>query len=208
MEDASVHHLEGEFRSVISALRSKLDSRAAPPILHLDTVYLQEDSPNSPPLPASSTGAPGHTGTSSSSSSSTSSSQESRQPWSLLSALMSEIQKLGTQEDAPQSETSADSDVLGDVNWSATSEDFTFEEDGDRTEIKSSASPEQSTTVGQPVAEGAHTETTADPRQTVNNLSLRRKYRSLLRKRQIPGANGKSTCRVQTFIQHLIFVNK
>ncbi|XP_036939575.1 uncharacterized protein prss56 isoform X1 [Acanthopagrus latus] len=190
MEDASVHHLEGEFRSVISALRSKLDSRAAPPILQLDTVYLQEDSPNSPPLPASSTGAPGHTGPSSSSTSS-SSSQESQQPWSLLSALMSEIQKLGTQEDAPQSETSADSDVLGDAKWSANSEDFTFEEDGDRAETKSSASPEQSTTVGQPVAEGAHTETTADPRQTVNSLSLHRKYRSLLRKRQIPGANGK-----------------
>ena len=197
-----MHHLEGEFRSVISALRSKLDSRAAPPILQLHTVYLQEDSPSSPPLPASSTGAPGHTGPSSSSTSS-SSSQESQQPWSLLSALMSEIQKLGTQEDAPQSETSADSDVLGDAKWSANSEDFTFEEDGDRAETKSSASPEQSTTVGQPVAEGAHTETTADPRQTVNSLSLHRKYRSLLRKRQIPGANGKSTCHVQTFTQHL-----
>ncbi|XP_070774901.1 serine protease 56 [Enoplosus armatus] len=44
-EDSSVHQLEAEFQSVISALRSKVDSRAAPPILHLDTVYLQKESP-------------------------------------------------------------------------------------------------------------------------------------------------------------------
>ncbi|KAI3374996.1 hypothetical protein L3Q82_021526 [Scortum barcoo] len=60
-DDSSVHQLEGEFRSVISALHSKLDSRAAPPILHLDSVYLQEESPSSPRLPTSSTGAPIHT---------------------------------------------------------------------------------------------------------------------------------------------------
>ncbi|TKS79927.1 Serine protease 56 [Collichthys lucidus] len=52
----------------------------------------------------------------------------------------------------------------------------------------------QSTTVVQPVTESAHTEATADPRQTVHavkTLSLHRKYRSLLHKRQIPGTSGK-----------------
>lgn len=201
-EDSSVHQLEGEFLSVISALRSKLDSRAAPPILHLDTFYLQEESPNSPPFPASSTGAP------------VSSSQESQQPWSLLTALMNEIQKIRTQdeivtEDTSQSETSSDRDASPDVRWSATSEDFTFVENGERTELKSSAVPlpEQPTTVGQPVSEGPHTETTADPRQTehaVKTLSLHRKYRSLLRKRQIPGASGKSMR--HTHFSHEVFL--
>lgn len=195
----SVHQLEGEFRTVISALRSKLDSRAAPPILHLDTVDLQEEPPKSPPSPTSSTGAPVHTSPSSSS-------QESQQPWSLVAALMNEIEKLRTQdeivtEDASQSETSSNRDGSTDVKWSSASEDFTFVENGDRTELKSSALPlpVQSTTVGQPV-----TEMTADPGQTVHavkTLSLHRKYRSLLRKRQIPGASGKSMCQHAHFSQ-------
>ncbi|XP_042353454.1 uncharacterized protein prss56 [Plectropomus leopardus] len=185
-EDASVHQLAGEFRSVISALRSKLNLRAAPPILHLDTVYLQEDSPNAPSLTASSTGAPIHT-------TSSSSAEEPRKPWSLLTALMSEMQKLSAQdeivtEDASQSDT--------DVEWSTTSEDFTFVNSGEGTDSKSSAPPPpvQSTTVVQPVTEGTHTETTPDPRQAVHAVktsSVHRKYRSLLRKRQIPGASGK-----------------
>ncbi|XP_038575306.1 serine protease 56 [Micropterus salmoides] len=192
-EDSLVHQLEGEFRSVIVALRSKLASRAAPPILHLDTVYLQEESPNSPPFPTSSTAAPVHTGH-------TSSSPESQQPWSLLTALMNEIQTLRTQDDivtadASQSDTSSDSDASLGVRWSTMSEDFTFVKNEDRTELKSKLPlPAQSTTDVQPITEGAHTETTADPRQTVHavkTLSLRRKYRSLLRKRQIPGASGK-----------------
>ncbi|XP_033505577.2 uncharacterized protein prss56 [Epinephelus lanceolatus] len=187
-EDSSVHQLEGELRSVISALRSKLYTRAAPPILHLDTSYLQEDSPNSPPLTTSSTGAWDHTDRSSSSS------QEPHEPWSLLSALMIEMQKLSAQdetgtEDVSQSETSPD------VNWSATSEEFAFVENEDRTESKSSALPllVQPTTNVQPVTERAHTET-GDPKQAAHvakTLSLHRKYRSLLRKRQIPGAGGK-----------------
>ncbi|XP_032388169.1 uncharacterized protein prss56 isoform X1 [Etheostoma spectabile] len=196
-EDSSLHQLEGEFQSVISALRSKLYSRAAPPILHLDPVYLQEDSPNSPPFSTSSTGAP----VPPSSSSSSSSTQEPQEPWSLLTALMKEFQKLSTQDevgtdDVPQSETSSNSDASSDVNWSATSEDFSFVENEDGTELKSLGSPlpVQSTSVVQPANEGAHTETTPDPRQavyTVKTISLHRKYRSLLRKRQIPGAGVK-----------------
>ncbi|KAG8014117.1 Serine protease 56 [Nibea albiflora] len=196
-EDSSVRELEGEFRSVISALHSKLDSRAAPPILHLDTFYLQEDSPSGLHIPSSSssTAAPDHSEFSSYSY------QKSQQPWSLLTALMNEIQKLRTQdeivtEDESQSETLSDIDASPDTEWTATSEDFTFVENEDRAELKSSALPfpVQSTTVVQTVTEGAHTEATADPRQTVHavkTLSLHRKYRSLLHKRQIPGTSGK-----------------
>lgn len=121
---------------------------------------------------------------------------------------MNEIQKLRTQDeivtkDVSQSETSSNTDTSPDVMWSITSEDFTFFETGDRTQSKSSALPllVQSTTVIQAVTvtEGDHTEMTADPRQTaaVKTLSPQRKYRSLLRKRQIPGANGKSMCHTQ-----------
>lgn len=184
-----MHQLEGEFQAVISALRSKLDSRAAPPVLHLDTANLQAEPPRSVPSPPSSPGTPIH-------SDPFSASQDSRQPWSLFTALTEEIQKLRTQkdvvtEDASQSETSSkDSSV--DVRWSTNAEDFIFADNTDRTDTESSAllPPAQSTPAGQPTAEA-----TADPGQavhTVNTRSLHRKYRSLLHKRQIPGASGKS----------------
>lgn len=199
-EDSSVHQLEGEYQSVISALRSKLDSRAAPPILHLDTSYLQRESSNTVPSPTSSTGKPFHTGPSTSSISS--SSEESQKPWSFLTALMNEIQKLRTEDgimikDESQSETSSNRDAPTDVTWSTTSEDFTFAETEDRTDLKSLALllPVQSTAIVQTVTEADHAEMTAEPRQTshsVKSLTLQRKYRSLLRKRQTPGANGKS----------------
>lgn len=188
-----MHKLGGELQTVISALRSKLNSRAAPPILHLDTLNLQDEPPISPLFPASSTGASVHAGP-------PSSSHESQQPWSLLAALVNEIQKSGTQdeimtEDASQSEMSSKRDAPTDAKWSSTSEDFTFVENGD---LKSSEPlPVQSTTVGQLVTEGAGTETTADPRQTghaVKTLCPQRKHRSLLHKRQIPGSSGKGMC--------------
>ncbi|XP_035025707.1 serine protease 56 isoform X1 [Hippoglossus stenolepis] len=192
-EDSSVHQLEGQYRSVISALRSKLDSRAAPPIMHLDTTFLQKESPIVPPFPTSSSGRPLHAASSSK--------EESREPWSLLKALMNEIEQLRTQDeivpkDVSQSETSSSRDAFPDVTWSATSEDFTFVETGDGTELQTLVSPlpVQPTTIVQTVTEGEHRDMTADPRQTVNAVkpkSLQRKYRSLLRKRQIPGASGK-----------------
>lgn len=117
---------------------------------------------------------------------------------------MNEIQKLRTEdgtvaEDASQSETLFSKDTSPDVKWSATSEDFTSVENGDVTEKSSEPLlPVQSTTLVQPVTESAHIQT-GDPRLTahaVKPLSLHRKYRSLLRKRQIPGASGKSTSHV------------
>lgn len=194
----SVQQLEGQYQAVISALRSKLDSRAAPPILHLDTAYLQKVSLNTPTFPASFSETLVHTGSSSSASSS---SQES---WSLLTALMNEIVKLRTQdgivtEDESQSATSSSRDASPGVTWSSSSEDFTFVDAGDRTELTSSALPlpVQSTSV-HTVTEDDHTEMTADPRQTAHlTLGLHRKYRSLLRKRQIPVASGKSMCHIR-----------
>ncbi|XP_067461782.1 uncharacterized protein prss56 [Thunnus thynnus] len=185
--ESSLHQLEGEYKSAILALRSKLDSKAAPPILHLDTTYLQEESPNTSPIPTSSSGTQIHTSPSASS-------QKSPEPWSLLTALMNEIQTLRTQDETvteaeSQSEMSSSRIASPDVTWDATSDDLTFVENGELT-----SSPVQSTTVVQPITVGDGTETTAQPRQTahaVKPLSLHRKYRSLLHKRQIPGASGK-----------------
>nr|XP_020451270.1 serine protease 56-like [Monopterus albus] len=61
-------------------------------------------------------------------------------------------------------------------------------------------------TIAQTVTEGEHTEMTADPRQTadmVKTLCLHRKYRSLLCKRQIPGASGKICPGVREFSQQV-----
>ncbi|XP_022057834.1 uncharacterized protein prss56 [Acanthochromis polyacanthus] len=187
-QDSSVQQLDREYRSVISALRSKLDFRAAPPILHLGTVYLQEESPNKQSVLISSTEAPIHTDPSSSP-------QEPKEPWSLLTDLIKEMQNLSTQdgieaEDKSQSETSSSRDDSPDINWNPTSEDFTFIENG---VVKFSVLPlpEESVTVVQPVTESAHAET-AETRQTAGKpLNLHRKYRSLLHKRQIPGVSGK-----------------
>nr|XP_029133224.1 serine protease 56 [Labrus bergylta] len=152
------------------------------------------------PFPTSSTGTPAHPGHSSSSSSSTPSSQEPRQqPWSLLTALMNEMEKLSSHDeivtdDTSDSDTSFNKDMPLDEHFGAALEDITFFENGEREKLKSTALSlqVQSTTAVQPVTDGAHTETTTEPRQTVRAVkSPNRKYRSLLRKRQIPGAIGK-----------------
>ncbi|KAM7379250.1 hypothetical protein PAMP_004815 [Pampus punctatissimus] len=175
--DSVVGQLEGEYRSVILALRSKLDSKAAPPILHLDTRYLQEESAR--PFPTSSSGTQVHTGPS----------QKSQELWSLLTAMMHKIQIFRTQ-DGIVTEAESESRIASpDATLGTTLDDLTFVENGELT-----SSPVQSTTVVQPVTVGDHTETTAQPRQTASAVkapSLHRKYRSLLRKRQIPGASGK-----------------
>lgn len=172
---------------MISVLRSKLDSKAAPPVLHLDTGKLLEEPPRSVLSPPSSLGTPNH-------SDPFSTSQDSRQPWSLFTALTEEIQKLRTQkdvvtEDSSQSETSSSKDSPADVRWNANAEDFIFADNTDRTDSESSAllPPAQSTPAAQPTAEA-----TAEPGQAVHTVKTRRKYRSLLHKRQIPGASGKS----------------
>ncbi|XP_068196925.1 serine protease 56 isoform X2 [Antennarius striatus] len=190
-KDSSMHQLESEYQTVISALRSKLDSRAPPPILHLDSFDLQGESPKR--LPVSSTEAAPQA--SSSSSSSLSSSQGSQHPWSLLTVLVDEIQKLETLNGAAtevlQSEPSPTGDTSSELTWSVTSEDFSFSDNVERTKLMS------------PVTEGAHAETTSVPRQYSSALSLRRKYRSLLHKRQTPETTGKICPRVRESSQQV-----
>ncbi|XP_024863009.2 serine protease 56 isoform X2 [Kryptolebias marmoratus] len=187
-QDSLVQQLAGQYQSVISSLHSKLGARTAPPLLHLEPVYLQEGSSINTLFFPPSTGPPDHTRPSSS----LPKSQEHRSP---LIALMDEFQRLKSQEEAVEEDVPLrkflfSTDVSPDTEWSTTSEDFVFVENEEGTDIKSSALPipEASTSVVQ--QDGPRTES-SDSGHVVNPLSLHRKYRSLLQRRQTPGASGK-----------------
>ncbi|CAG5896776.1 unnamed protein product [Menidia menidia] len=180
--DSLVQQLAREYESVISSLQTKLGSRSAPPILNLDPMHLQEDAPNNPPFLSSSTGEDP-----------SSQPQEPQEPRSLLSVLMEEIKILSTQdeavvEDTSQSESSASRDAPSDGEWGIASEDFIPVEKKDGVEIKTLTLPvsEQSTAVSQHAIESS-----SDLRHAVKPSVIHRKYRSLLQKRQTPGASGK-----------------
>lgn len=182
-DDSSFQQLDEEYQSVISALRSQLDSRAAPPVLHLDMESL-----TTPPSPTPFAATQVHNSPSSFPLSS-----------SLLPALMNDIQKFRAQDgsltgDMKQISETSDRDVSPNRTKRATSEDLALVDSGEVTAFRLPVKP---TTFDQPVVAGDHTATTADPRRTIKRSSLRRKHRSLLRKRQIPGASGKGTCRAQ-----------
>lgn len=190
--EPSVQQLEGQYQSVISALRNKLDSKPAPPILHLDTAYLQEETRNVPAFPTTFPGTPVNR---------PSFSQDSKGSGSLLAALMSEIEKFSMQDgdltgdESQTSETSSDRDGSPEVT-PVMSEDRTDLDNGAQTELTSTPFPLQSTTVVQSVVEGDHIAVTSDPRPIglpVQPFNHHRKRRSLLRKRQLPWANGKGT---------------
>ncbi|XP_061587086.1 serine protease 56 [Cololabis saira] len=180
LQDSSVQQLTGQYQTVISALHSKLGSRAAPPLLPLDPVFLQDRSP-SELLSATLTPVQ---------------SQEPREPWSLLTAWMGDIEKLRIQdetvaEDESKSETRSRRDAAPVVKRSTRSGDFLFVENADGVEIKSSKLPfPELTTRTVQVLNSPHKKT-SNPRQAVKLLSLHRKYRSLLNKRQTPGGSGK-----------------
>ncbi|KAM6918192.1 uncharacterized protein prss56 [Xenentodon cancila] len=180
-QDSSVQQLAEQYQTVISGLRSKLGSRAAPPLLPLDLVFFQDGSPNEP---VSVTEAPVHP-------------QRPREPWSLLTAWMGDIEKLRIQdeavaEDASKSETRSRRDAAPVVKKSTASGDFLFVENADGVETKSStlAFPELTTSTVQQVINSPHAKS-SHPRHAVKPLSLHRKYRSLLNKRQTPSASGK-----------------
>ncbi|XP_030016002.1 serine protease 56 [Sphaeramia orbicularis] len=184
VQDSLVHKLERQYESVIVALRSKLKSKAAPPIMHLDVSYLKEESPDTSTFPTSSSGADVD--------SSPSSPQEPQQPWSLVAALMNEMEKITQDNSITEDDSQNDSsqEESPDVMWSETSEDFTFAESTEDSSVSSSPV----TTVVQPVSDDSHTELNTEAKQTVQAvkpLSLHRKYRSLLRKRQTPATSGK-----------------
>ncbi|XP_054623218.1 serine protease 56 isoform X2 [Dunckerocampus dactyliophorus] len=175
--DNAVLQLEKEYQDIISALRSKLESKAAPPILHLDPSFLQESSSNPPLHPTSFTSAQVNI--------SPSSSQKSQESQSILAALMTEIQKLRMQSGT----------VTSDETQSGTFFTLVTSDETDLGELQASVFPaqRQSTTVVPPTT-GDLTKTTSQPRQTLhgsNPLSLHRKKRSLLYKRQTPGSGGK-----------------
>lgn len=174
-EEFSVPQLHGEFQNVISALRSKLNSRAAPLVLHLDIGELQEELPSNPRVPVPPTGAP-------LSSSSSSTNQESPKPWSLSTTLGNEPQSSRTQDElVTEGET---------VKWSSTSEDSLLLKHGDRMELEPfDLLPQQQASA---VTENARTQPPAVAGKTGHTLNLHRKYRSLLRKRQTSGSGGKS----------------
>lgn len=175
--------LDGQYKSVISGLHSKLGSRVAPPLLHLDAVYLEDGAPYSP----SSTTTPGHTAPSSSA-------QKSKEPWSLLSVLMGELKRIGTQDETvddgtSQSETSFPGGVSPD--WSTASDELTLDDNGNGEELKPSTAllSDLFTSTTQKVA---HTET-SDPKGDETSLGLQRRPRSILQKRQISVFSGKGT---------------
>nr|XP_057922807.1 serine protease 56 isoform X2 [Doryrhamphus excisus] len=172
--DNSVFQLEKEYQDIISALRTKMESKAAPPILHLDLSFLQEGSSNPPLHPTSPTRAQVK---------SPSSSQKSQEPLTIFSALMTEIEKLRMRGGALTSDETQSGTFMTGVTSHET----------DLGKLQASVFPaqRQPTTVVPPTI-GDLTKTTSQPTLYASNpLSLHRKKRSLLYKRQTPGSAGK-----------------
>ncbi|XP_045549629.1 uncharacterized protein [Salmo salar] len=184
-EDRSLRHLEGKYQTMIWALPSKLDSRLTPPIQHLDTALLQQDSPHIPAFPTRE-------------SPTSFLPPESQGSESLFTALISEIRKFRTQnemttEDVEISVTSFEEEAFSDpasvssVNPSdwldkAVTEHTTLQR------LFPSLSTVSSTK--SPIA------TTSDSRQTLLPGSpslpgcLNHRRRRSFRKRQIPRVNA------------------
>uniref|UniRef100_A0A1A8M4V1 Protease, serine, 56 n=1 Tax=Nothobranchius pienaari TaxID=704102 RepID=A0A1A8M4V1_9TELE len=170
-QDSFVQQLEGQYKSVILDLQSRLNSRAAPPLLHLDPAYLQEGSPKNPMrLPSSirSTVSP-------------SLSTKPQDHWLFFTAFMDEIQKIETRDETEESGTS---------QWSSPSEDFIFMQNKDEVDLKSSTIPLQEKSAVQRGLNKPHAET-SDSGRAVKPLRLHRKSRSLHQNSQIPAASGK-----------------
>lgn len=155
-------------------MHSKIISRAAPYVLHLDTRELQDELLTNPRVPVSPTGA-------SFTSSSSTTNQELQNPWSLSASPVNEIQKL-----RPQDELVTEGDFF---TWSATSEDFPVlkQADGTKLEALDLLPPLQPAAV----APSTRAQPAAVARKAGHTFNLHRKYRSLLRKRQTSGGSGK-----------------
>lgn len=180
--------LQGEFQNIISAMRSKINSRAAPHVLHLDGRELQDELLNKPRVPVSPTGAPFH-------SSSSTTKRELQNPWSLSASPLNEIQKLRTQDEP----------VTGGetLKRSTTSEDFGGLEDGTKLEALDLLPPLQTAAV----TRSPQTQPPAVARKAGHTLNLHRKSRSLLRKRRTSRSSGKSRhpCPLFTKVQEKTF---
>ncbi|XP_036842320.1 uncharacterized protein LOC110531008 [Oncorhynchus mykiss] len=168
---------------MIWALRSKLGSRLIPPVLHLDTAPLQQDSPHIPAFPTRE---------------SPTSFPPPESPESLFTALISEIRKFGTQnemttEDVEMNVTSFEEETFSDPasvssvdpsDWldKAVTEHTTLQRQFPSLSTVSSTKS--------PIA------TTSDSRQTLLpgspslRVSLNHKRLRSLHKRQIPRVNA------------------
>lgn len=161
-------------------MRSKINSRAAPHVLHLDTRRLQDELLHNPAVPVSPTRAPFR-------SSFSTTNQVLQNPWSLSASPGNEIQKLGTQ-DEPETEGET-------YQWSTTTEDFPVPDQADGTKLEAiDLSPPLQTAA---VTQSTRTQTPVLAKRAGRTLNLRRKYRSLLRKRQTSGSSGKSRHRTR-----------
>lgn len=156
-------------------MRSKINSRAAPHVLHLDTRELQDELFHNPTGPISPTSAPFH-------SSSSTTNRDLRNPWSLSASPGNEIQKLWTQ-DKPVTDGET-------FQRSTTSEDFPVPDQADGTKLEAiDLLPPLQTAA---VTQSTRTQPPALAKRAGRILNLHRKYRSLLRKRQTSGSSGKS----------------
>ncbi|XP_061695559.1 serine protease 56 [Syngnathoides biaculeatus] len=171
--DSLVLHFEKEYQNIISALLSKVNSKSAPPVLHLDPSYLKERS-SKPHLPATSTTGP-------QTKNGPSSLPKSQKALSLLAALRAEIEKLKTPGEMLTSDETQ-------------SETFVPPPDGmvDKLDNLGESTGSVSTTLS-PINRGNPAKT-SQPGETLhasNPLSPLRKQRSLLSKRQTSGPGGK-----------------
>lgn len=193
-----MRQLEEEYQSIISALRSKLNSKAPPPILDLDIAYLREDIPNIPAFPtgASPTAFP------KTSLGSPSLPQESQETDSLLTALMSEVRKFGTGiatgDTTQRSVTAFGEDAFPDVTPTGSAGSSEGPDGVVVTDLTPQSSPSTvlSTTSTESSVDSDSLATTSEPRPTLLPVSpslhpahFHRKRRSL-RKRQLPAAKS------------------
>uniref|UniRef100_A0A8C7WQV6 Serine protease 56 n=1 Tax=Oryzias sinensis TaxID=183150 RepID=A0A8C7WQV6_9TELE len=179
-QDSLVQRLTVQYPTIISSLLSKLGSKAPPPMLHLDFFHLLEAPPKNPSFFASPTSTP-------SLSDPFALNGKIQEPWSLLSAWISETQKIRTRDEGEA--------VLSGETEETTSEDFTFANIESLESIKKIQlkSPTQTVPAIQQGISETHTDASL-PRHPVKPLNLHRKYRSLLQKRQTAVASGKTVC--------------
>ena len=159
--------LEREYQSIISALRSKLDSRAAPPRLALNV-----DNPQTDPAPPAG-GAP-------TSDPRSPSPQEARESESVLAALLEELRKLGSQTENPPVQPRGQRPSQLTPSGSA-------EAGRVRTALTSLTAPDQSAT--SPDGASEDIATTSIPVSFPVRPALRK--RRSLHKRQTPGTGAK-----------------
>ncbi|XP_046883075.1 serine protease 56 [Hypomesus transpacificus] len=178
-EGSSVSELEREYQSIISALRSKLDSRAAPPRLALNV-----DNPQTDPAPPAG-GAP-------TSDPRSPSPQEARESESVLAALLEELRKLGSQTENPPVQPRGQRPSQLTPSGSA-------EAGRVRTALTSLTAPDQSAT--SPDGASEDIATTSIPVSFPVRPALRK--RRSLHKRQTPGTGAKACAGVAESTQHV-----